>query len=159
MRTSAFALIAAVLLAVSSAGQTTAPAGDAQTSDPAAGYAWAPACKDCHQAEFASWERSKHARALERLSKDEQAQSCLGCHVTGPKVRVEKDGALQNGGVQCESCHGRAAAHVADPKVKTGLMKRPSESMCTPCHNASSPRFKGFYYAAMLGLSHPGLKK
>jgi cytochrome c553 len=159
MRTSALAIITAIFLAASSAGQSPAPAGEAAAVDPGAGYSWAPSCKECHEAEYDSWQRTKHARALERLSKDEQQKDCLGCHVTGPKVKVEKEGALQNGNVQCESCHGAAGAHAADPDVRTGLMKKPSAAMCERCHNATSPSFKGFYYGSMVSLSHPGLKK
>lgn len=156
MATALFALITALVLALSSTGQ--APA-DAQAPEVAAAYAWARACKDCHKAEYDSWERSKHARALDRLSKDEQQKECIGCHVTGPKVKVEKNGALLNGNVQCESCHGAAAAHAADEKVRTGLLKKPTAAMCESCHNATSPHFKGFFYGAMVPLSHPGLKK
>ena len=158
MRTSSFVLIAVVLLATTPAVETGVP-GETQTSDPSAGYAWAPACKDCHQAEFASWERSKHARALARLGKEEQEKDCLGCHVTGPRVKLEKDGVLQNANVQCEACHGPSATHAADPKVRTPHGKKPRAAACETCHNAKSPSFRGFFYDAMIGLSHPGLKR
>ena len=159
MPTAAFALIAAIVLAVSSIGQAPAPQAAAQTADAHASYAWASACKDCHKEHYDSWERSKHARALNRLSRSDQERHCIGCHVTGPKARVEQDGALLNGGVQCESCHGAAAAHAANENVRTGLAKKPSAASCEACHNAKSPHFKGFYYDAMVNLSHPGLKK
>lgn len=128
------------------APQTAAPASD--------NYAWADACKNCHEAVYDAWARTKHARALQRLSGSEQEQACVGCHVTGPKNKIELNGKVVNAGVQCESCHGAAAAHVKDPTVRTGLVKTPPEEVCTECHSDRSPKYKGFFYRAMLGFSH-----
>jgi predicted CXXCH cytochrome family protein len=117
-------------------------------------YAWAPSCKSCHEAIYKAWESTKHARALDRLSSSEQEQPCAGCHLTGSKTKITVDGKTVNGGVQCEGCHGAAAAHAADPNVRTGLVKMPPEEVCTACHNAASPKFKGFFYTGMLVFSH-----
>ena len=34
-------------------------------------YAWAAACKDCHAEIYASWEKSKHARAFGHQARDQ----------------------------------------------------------------------------------------
>jgi hypothetical protein len=121
----------------------------------APGYAWADSCKTCHQAIYDSWAKTKHATALTRLSGNEQEKECIGCHVTGPKTRItDASKKVVNAGVQCESCHGGAAAHVADPTVKTGLVKAPPASTCEQCHNDKGPHFKGFWYDAMKTLVH-----
>ena len=121
---------------------------------PSPGYAWADSCRNCHQAIYDAWAKTKHATALGRLSGSEQEQECVGCHVTGAKTRVMEGGKVLNRGVQCEACHGAGAAHVADPTVKSGLVKVPGESLCEECHSSKSPKFKGFFYAGMASLSH-----
>jgi hypothetical protein len=120
----------------------------------AAAYRWADACKDCHEPVYQAWSHTKHASALRRLSAGEQQKDCVGCHLTGPKTPVFDGSKVLNAGVQCEACHGAAAAHVADPQVKTGLVRKPSSATCEECHSASGPHFKGFFYDAMAGLSH-----
>ena len=147
------ALLAAALVGLSSAGgqgpvtaQTTAPTE--------ADYAWADSCKKCHEEIYEAWAHTKHARALDRLSGGDQQKECIGCHVTGPKSRVEQGGKVANAGIQCEGCHGPAKAHVADPAVRTGLARKPAEAVCVACHNDKSPHYRGFYYSAMIGFSH-----
>lgn len=120
----------------------------------AAAYRWADACKDCHEPVYEAWSHTKHASALNRLSAGDQENECVGCHLTGPKTRVFDGQKVLNAGVQCEACHGAAAAHVADPQVKTGLVRKPASATCEECHSAKGPRFKGFWYDAMAGLSH-----
>lgn len=122
----------------------------------AAGYAWADACKTCHEDVYEAWSRTKHASALDSLSSVEQEQVCVGCHVTGPKSRVLAGTKVLNRGVQCEACHGAAAAHATDPQIRTGLVRKPPSSMCEECHSSRCPHFKGFWYGAMAGLSHRG---
>jgi hypothetical protein len=122
----------------------------------AAGYAWAERCKDCHLEIYDAWAKTKHATALDRLSNGDQEKECLGCHVTGPKNRVTDTGTKKvlNRGVQCEACHGGAAAHAADPTVRTGLIKVTASATCEQCHNEKSPKFRGFWYDAMKSLVH-----
>jgi hypothetical protein len=138
-------------LALSAAVPRAQDAAPAQ----APGYAWADSCRSCHAAIYDAWAKTKHASALDRLSPASQEKDCIGCHVTGPKARVS-DGnrKVLNKGVQCESCHGAAAAHAADPTVKTGLVKTPPSSTCEQCHNDKGPHFKGFWYDAMKTLVH-----
>jgi hypothetical protein len=146
-------LVSSIVVALAA----SAPLLPAQDPAPAQapGYAWADSCKTCHTAIYDAWAKTKHASALDRLSPANQEKECIGCHVTGPKTRVN-DGnkKVVNRGVQCESCHGPAAAHVADPAVKTGLVKTPPASTCEECHNDKGPHFKGFWYDAMKTLVH-----
>ena len=141
------AAIAVGVFVVIGSGAQTAPA-------PASGYAWAAACQKCHPAEYDSWAKTKHATAFERLSGSEQEKECVGCHVTGAKEKVVENGKIVNKGIQCEACHGAAAAHVADPTVKTGLVVKPPAETCVECHSDKGPHFKGFWYDAMKGLVH-----
>jgi hypothetical protein len=121
----------------------------------APGYAWADSCKSCHQAIYDSWAKTKHATALDRLSGADQEKACVGCHVTGSKTRItDAKKKIVNRGVQCEACHGGAAAHAADPSVKTGMVKVPASAVCEQCHNDTGPHFKGFWYDAMKPLVH-----
>src|SRR5204862_3064590 len=101
-----------------------APVAQTPVPEQTTGYTWADSCKNCHQRIYEAWARTKHAGALDRLSSSEQAQPCVGCHVTGPKSRVtDGNNKVVNRGVQCEACHGGSAAHAGDPKVKTGLAR------------------------------------
>ena len=129
----------------------------AQTA-PGGGYAWADACKSCHADIYAAWSKTKHARTINRLSAEDQTKDCIGCHTTGPGGKIEADGKFVNASVQCESCHGPAAAHAADPAVRTGLVRKPKPETCTACHNDKSPHFRGFFYDGMLSFSHPVTK-
>jgi hypothetical protein len=120
----------------------------------APGYAWADSCRGCHEDIYDAWARTKHASALDRLSNADQEKECIGCHVTGAKGRVVAGNKVLNRGVQCESCHGASAAHVADPKAKTAMVKTPVSRTCEECHSEKSPKFKGFWYDAMKPLVH-----
>jgi hypothetical protein len=116
-------------------------------------YAWADSCRSCHEPVYDAWAKTKHAAALGRLSAAEQATECVGCHLTGSKTKLLDGTKVLNGGVQCEACHGAGKAHVADPSSNR-LTSVPASDVCEACHSDKSPRFKGFVYAAMAGLSH-----
>jgi hypothetical protein len=127
----------------------------AQPASPATEkYAWAQTCQACHDSIYEAWSKTKHATAFGRLSGAEQEKPCVGCHVTGAKTPILDGKRVVNAGIQCESCHGAAAAHAADPTVTAGLTKVPPASVCEDCHNDKSPHFKGFWYDAMRPLSH-----
>ena len=142
---SSFVLGLAVL-----AGVTRAQTGPPSADD----YSWAESCRQCHEKIYDAWAKTKHASALDRLSNADQEKACIGCHVTGPKVRVMDGKKVLNRGVQCEGCHGAAATHAANPEVRTGLTKAPAEALCEQCHSDKGPHFKGFFFSAMKGLCH-----
>lgn len=150
MATRTFALvIAAALTAWMGLAGANVAAGPSPDQPPE-GYAWAGACKDCHAEIHASWEKSKHARALARLhGESSRDPACVYCHVTGSPAKVEVRGDVVNAGVQCETCHGPSAAHVANPMDKPP-MRLPPARVCEACHNEKSPHFRGFFYQGML---------
>lgn len=133
---------------------TSQPAVPTDTS----GYVWDAACKDCHVEIYDSWAKTRHKTALTHLSAADQANGCAACHVTGSAMPVTVEGKLVNAGVQCEACHGPGREHVdsanTGTKTPTKFTRTPNESLCVECHNAKSPRFKGFFYAAMKPLVH-----
>jgi hypothetical protein len=125
---------------------------------PAEGFAWAAACKDCHSEIYEAWEKSKHARTINRLSADQrEGDQCIGCHVTA-RVPLIEDGKIVNANVQCESCHGAGKAHVEAAKAgnaaEARLVKKPAERTCQTCHNDKSPHYRGFFYSALVNLVH-----
>jgi len=148
----------AVVLVALACGLVATPARAQIAASDTSTYAWAAACKDCHQKEYDSWAKTKHDTALKRLSGGEREQACIGCHVTGSPSLVQVDGKPVNGGVQCESCHGAGKAHIAAAAggaAKPGQITRmPAASVCEQCHNAKSPHFKFFSFDAMKGLVH-----
>ena len=112
-------ILATAAVAVLAIGVPARPRAQAPAPQ---GYAWADACKSCHADIYAAWAKTKHARTINRLSAGDQQKECIGCHTTGPGGKTEVDGKFVNANVQCESCHGAAAAHVADPAVRTGQL-------------------------------------
>lgn len=133
------------------AAQAAMPSADA--------YAWAGACKECHEAIHDSWSRTKHAKTIDRLNSDERKDTqCIGCHVSGPKEAVTVDDKIVNASVQCESCHGPGKAHIeaarAGNAASVKLTAKPAQPLCETCHNDKSPHYKGFYYNALVGLVH-----
>jgi hypothetical protein len=104
------------------------------------GYAGSAVCATCHEETHTSEMATKHATALASLKAigmDKNA-SCLPCHTVGYGFPTGfKDEATTPGlaNVQCENCHGPAAAHAAKPG---DLSLRPkveiSAKMCGGCH-------------------------
>lgn len=128
----------------------------ATVAAPAQEYAGAEACKDCHEVIYESWKDSKHARALERLAQAERRDSpCVACHTTGATEQVASGTRMP--GVQCESCHGPATAHVAgaaENPPATAALARISAATCQRCHSPESPHFKYFSYRLMKDFIH-----
>lgn len=120
-------------------------------------------CRACHLAQHKAWSATKHAGAFETLKPEDRSKpECLACHTTG-HGKSQAAGA-QLTGVQCEACHGPGSLYKsptvmsktkykADPKgahaasVELGLTPI-TEQVCTACHNAKSPSFKGFDFAS-----------
>ncbi len=126
-------------------------------------YVGVAKCKTCHMSEHKIWMESKHAGAFDKLKPEEQTKAeCLSCHTTG-QGKPAAEGADMKG-VQCEACHGPGSeyknmkimskkAYADDPagarkaSLAAGLTL-PDEKTCLNCHNAKSPNFKGFDFAA-----------
>jgi hypothetical protein len=102
------------------------------------------ACRSCHTKEFEAWEKTLHADAYRTLQKtgNDRDPECVGCHVVGLNHEsgfsaVEKTPSMAS--VGCESCHGPASTHLADPYAS---YKSEGEKACRTCHNSShSPKF------------------
>ncbi len=117
------------------------------------------ACQGCHASEFATWEKSAHARAVKSLDVKKKAgeDACLACHTTG----FSRPGGFPRGGavtahadlatVGCESCHGPGSAHVAPDSPKRGTIVSLGDKckscailqVCGTCHDdANDPGFR-----------------
>ena len=115
-------------------------------------FAGASSCLGCHAAAAAVWQRSDHAHALATLDKVDHGYEpeCVKCHVAGYGLAGGfRTRALTPdlGSVQCESCHGPGADHVARPAKGYGRVTAPEQ--CLRCHTPdNSPRFNlGSYWA------------
>jgi hypothetical protein len=121
-------------------------------------YVGEKACTDCHEAKVQGWLTTPHARAFADLAlQGEEKQTtpgCVKCHV----VAMEADGGFIDTdltpeliNVQCESCHGPGARHVAseDPK---DIIGHPDEASCRTCHTPGQD--KNFNYAVKSQLVH-----
>jgi hypothetical protein len=130
--------------------------------DEGPGYVGSARCEPCHQAIFASWKATPHARALETLAKKDYAHDpeCVACHVVGwsraPGGQWSRDASSfwtpektpALGGVGCEACHGPGGDHVKDPEKKGvfGARGQPGRSMwrdptrrgCETCHDVEN---------------------
>lgn len=114
-----------------------------KVAGPSAQYAGSQACAECHEGVHNIESRTTHARALDTLKNVHQDNnaSCLPCHTVGFGLPTGFKNALATphlAGVQCESCHGPAAAHAAN---EMDLTKRPRKEiagqLCGGCHNGS----------------------
>jgi hypothetical protein len=156
-------------------------------AEPAHAFVGAEKCKMCHNsaskgAQFTKWSESAHAKAYVTLASEEskkiaaakgiadpqKADECLRCHVTGHGAPAAKltDKYKKEDGVGCESCHGPGGDYWKMETMKdkakavaAGLVL-PTEETCKGCHNAESPVFKGFDFAAMSAkIAHPNPQK
>jgi hypothetical protein len=119
------------------------------------------ACRSCHAAPFAVYEKTGHAHAyatLESVSKQYRLD-CVGCHVIGFQqaggvCRVDQVEGRQN--VGCESCHGPGSIHVADGTRKSVVHPRPGPHVCVGCHTPENSIHFDFakYLPRVLGPGH-----
>ena len=89
-------------------------------------YVGSDACKACHAAEYAQWDKTKHAHAMEALEKLAKRPSlrqfdgeCVKCHVVGFEYQTgfaDEKATPHLKNVGCESCHGPGSGHAAAPK-------------------------------------------
>jgi hypothetical protein len=66
-------------------------------------------------------------------------EACADCHVDV----AELHGRARHQTVACETCHGAAAAHAADPGAQTPVVPR-ERSFCPRCHGYDPSRPTGF---------------
>ena len=126
-----------------------------------AAYVGNEACRSCHPAPFAVYEKTGHARAyatLESVHKQYRLD-CVACHVIGFQqaggvCRVDQVEARRN--VGCENCHGPGSLHVVDGTRKSVARPRPGPSVCVGCHTAENSIHFDFakYLPRVLGPGH-----
>ena len=130
----------------------------ALVSPQAGGYrvAGSEACRECHPRDFDIWHASSHATAWRTL-RTEGAQVdpfCQQCHTTAyglPGGFASVARSPERVDVGCESCHGPAHAHAADPRTKTSFAAR---DQCQRCHDReNSPQFA--FEAYWERIQHP----
>src|SRR3990172_2510646 len=106
-------------------------------------------CKECHQAQYESWKKTRMANSFDVLRPGQKVQekrmagldpdkdythdeTCLPCHTTGYGlvggfVSIEKTPEMA--GVSCEACHGHGGAYVnsvmspKDPAFQTSAAR------------------------------------
>lgn len=115
-----------------------------------ASWVGSAACAECHEAECAAWEKSKHSHAMAALAekKQEKNPGCMKCHLQDLPSRAAE--AVR--GIGCESCHGGGLAHVTalkagTPQVRTRTFKAEVGESCVVCHDeVNSPQFDRMEY-------------
>jgi hypothetical protein len=126
-----------------------------------AAYVGTDACKSCHPAPFAVWEKTGHARAyatLESINKQFRLD-CVACHVVGfqqPGGVCRVDQVEDRKNVGCESCHGPGSIHVTEQTGRTVVRARPGPSVCVGCHTAENSIHFDYatYLPRVLGPGH-----
>lgn len=113
-------------------------------------YATDSACMTCHPSEHKTWKQSRHGHAYKTLTKVNKSfdPECLVCHTVGfdrPGGFISEIDTPELKNVQCEACHGAAAAHAESPGPGFGQQARKA---CKQCHVKNhSPRFNyGVYW-------------
>lgn len=124
-----------------------------------ADYVGSNACQSCHEAEFATWEKSPHGHAVATLEGKDSAGSpdCLACHTTAygkaggfvPDVPHADQPDLAR--VGCESCHGPGGDHIGENAKRVGTILSLGDKcdscvilkVCGTCHDdENDPGFK-----------------
>ena len=101
-------------------------------------YGGDQSCRACHLPQHDFWSKTGHSNAFASLEKTHQGadQACLKCHTTAMTIDWTPKGGwappfFRN--VQCEACHGGAAAHAAEPlQIKPVWI--PGKNVCVQCH-------------------------
>lgn len=100
------------------------------------------ACKSCHEAAWAVYEKSGHMQAYTtlRLKGQNFEPECLSCHTTGYQYKngyAEDPPTNHLINVQCEACHGYGTEHARD-----GRWAAQARESCVICHDQkNSPDF------------------
>lgn len=125
----------------------------------ASAFVGAEACRECHAAYNQAWSTTKHARALNQLSRaDRTSGRCIRCHVTDTaEMMAAQNDSPKFPDVQCEACHGAGRPHVEAARAGNAAAaktRRISEQTCTRCHSTESPNYKTFIFNALKTLVH-----
>jgi len=148
-----FAVLAGCTSDSSTPAQPTLDATFIGYSDPATGQT---TCGNCHVEKQKAWRSTRHAGAWNDLQASGHASpACYSCHTTNGSSNNSPDSAgffaANDEGrkfyydVQCESCHGSGAAHMAGPEsvqphgtivADTGLA-----TGCGTCHSGEHNPF------------------
>ncbi len=127
-----------------------------RVSGPSPHYAGSQVCAGCHAGVHTTVMNTEHAGAfISTLFVAQGGQtnaSCLACHTVGYGLptgfaSASKTPLLE--GVQCESCHGPAANHAANPDDPTAIPQMElAAQVCGGCHNAR-------FAPAQVAFEHP----
>ena len=102
-------------------------------------------CQECHRPFVESWNKTRHARALEALEKVGKSHDpeCVRCHVVGfgqPGGFRSIEATPLLADVQCEVCHGPGRDHLTNGY---GPMQVVGAVTCLGCHTPDhSPDFQ-----------------
>jgi hypothetical protein len=137
-------------------GEPCPPPAPGQTA-----YVGNEACRACHPAAFAVYERTGHAHAystLEKASKQYRLD-CVGCHLVGfqqPGGVCRVDQVAQRKNVGCENCHGPGSAHAKAGTADSIPRRKPTVSTCLGCHTPENSIHFDFakYLPRVLGKGH-----
>lgn len=133
------------MLRILFAGATLLAAGAVHAA-PRGPWVGSATCGSCHPDQLASWQKTPHARAADRLGARPRTR-CLACHGTGD-APAGKAAFLEVG---CEACHG-AGGHYAEDDVMRdrplaralGLRDLSTEArvtaLCEGCHRGAGTR-------------------
>jgi len=127
-----------------------------RVSGPSPHYAGSQVCAGCHAGVHTTVMNTEHAGAFTSalfVAQGGQANaSCLACHTVGYGLPTGFVGASQTPlleGVQCESCHGPAANHAANPDDPTVIPQvELAAQVCGGCHSAR-------FAPAQVAFEHP----
>jgi len=131
---------------------------------PAAGqaaYVGNQACRACHPATLAVYERTGHAHAYATLetAHKQYRLDCIPCHVVGfqqPGGVCRVDQVDQRKNVGCENCHGPGSVHVKAGTADSIPRRKPTVSTCLGCHTPENSIHFDFakYLPRVLGAGH-----
>lgn len=115
-----------------------------RVSGPAPNYAGSQVCISCHGTVHSTWMLTPHAEAFTNATfaraGGQTNASCVVCHTVGYGLPTGFISAGQTPlleGVQCESCHGPAANHAANPTDFSVIPRvELAAQVCGGCHNA-----------------------
>jgi len=148
-----FAVLAGCTSDSTTPGQPTLDATFIGYSDPTTGQT---TCGNCHVEKQKAWRATKHAGAWNTLQASGHATpACNNCHTTNGTSNNAPDSsgffAANTEGqkfyydVQCESCHGAGAAHMAGPEtsqpVGTIVADTGLATGCGTCHSGEHNPF------------------